>query len=485
MRRFLIVLGVMMAALLQTLDATIVNVALPTIQGNLGASIDEGTWVVTAYVIAAVIVIPITPWLQLRLGRKQYFLISIAGFTAASMACGLVGSIDELIIFRIVQGLFGGGLLVTSQAILRDTFPASQFGLSQAIYTIAAVVGPSAGPTLGGLLTDNVSWRWVFDVNVVPGIIAFVILLALLRNPAKAQKKAIDLTGLFSLAIAVGSLQFLLDEGERRDWFNDPSIVLCALLAVVGGAFFTWWELRGTNDPIVDLRILRNRAVIIGVLLAMANAALVFGQLLILPQFFDGLGYTATQEGMLIALRALPIMLLTIPIGRIVASGRIPSSWMIAGGLAVAGFGSIGFSQNVAVQTSFGTVGPWLALTGIGISFVFTPLLVSVLGAVPRTDSAKAGSFISLALQLGGSIASASMVTLLDRREAFHSTVLDGTATLAQPAVSQFMTHGTPAQLAQIIAAQSAALSYADCFFVLGIIAIVCAPLAFLLRRKV
>jgi DHA2 family multidrug resistance protein len=346
-------------------------------------------------------------------------------------------------------------------------------------------VGPSAGPTLGGILTDNVSWRWVFDVNVVPGAIAVFILLSLLRNPQKAQKKPIDLTGLFSLAIAVGSLQFVLDEGERRDWFSDPTIMACALLALVGGAFFTWWELRGTDHPIVDLRILRYRAMIVGVLLAMANAALVFGQLLILPQFFDGLGYTATQEGMLIALRAIPIMLLTIPIGRLVSSGKVPMSWMIAGGLAVAGYGSIGFSQHVTTQTSFWTVGPWLMLTGIGISFVFTPLLVSALGAVPRSESPKAGAFISLALQLGGSIASASIVTLLDRRESFHSNVLDGNATIASPAVAHFLANGgTAADLSRIIGAQSAALSYADCFFALGVIAIVCAPLAFVFSRK-
>lgn len=473
----------MLAALLQTLDATIVNVALPTIQGNLGASIDEGTWVVTAYVIAAVIVIPLTPWLQTRLGRKQYFLLSIAGFTIASVACGVASSIQELIAFRIVQGLFGGGLLATSQAILRDTFPPKQLGLSQAIYTIGVVVGPSAGPTLGGILTDNVSWRWVFDVNVVPGVIAFLILFAVLRNPGEPQKRPVDLIGLASLAIAVGSLQFFLDEGERRDWFNDPVIVLCSLLAVLGAVTFTWWELRGTSNPIVDLRVLRNRAVIIGVVLAMANAALVFGQLLIIPQFFDGLGYTATQEGLLIAVRALPIVLLTIPIGALVSKNIIPSSWMIAGGLAVAGAGSVGLARVLTVQTSFGVAVPWLILTGIGISFVFTPLLVSVLGAVPRSESPKAGAFISLALQLGGSIASASMVTLLDRRESFHSTILAAHLTRANPMVDQFLAHGTLNQLSTLMTAQSAALSYADCFFALGTIAIVCAPLAFLVRR--
>jgi DHA2 family multidrug resistance protein len=485
LRRVLIVTGVMLAALLQTLDGTIVNVALPTIQGNLGASIDEGTWVVTAYIIAAVIVIPLTPWLQNRFGRKQYFLLSIAGFTVASLLCGLAGSIEELIVFRVVQGLFGGGLLATSQAILRDTFPARQLGLSQSIYTVGAVVGPSTGPTLGGLLTDNASWRWVFDVNIVPGIVAILILLPLLRNPPRTKASGFDGVGLGFLALGLGSLQYVLDEGERNDWFNDGLITLLSSTAVAGLASFAVWEFRGTKRPIVDLRVLATRGVACGCLVAMVNASVVFGQLLIMPQYLTSvLGFTATQDGLLLALRAIPVMLMTIPIGQIANSPRVDPRVLIAGGLLASGGGLVGLGFTTTSGTAFSSIVPWLLLTGLGISFVFAPLLVAVLRGVPLADSPKAGAFISLALNLGGSIASASLVTLLDQREAFHSTILGANATLARPEISRFVAqHGLPS-LALLVGRQSQSLAFADTFFALGAFAMCLSPLAFALAGR-
>jgi len=485
MRRMLIVGGVMLAALLQTLDATIVNVALPTIQGNLGASIDQGTWVVTGYIIAAVIVIPITPWLQNRFGRKQYFLVSIAGFTFASLLCGLAGTIQELIIFRVVQGLFGGGLLATSQAILRDTFPPQQLGLSQAIYTVGAVVGPSAGPTLGGLLTDNVSWRWVFDVNIVPGIFAIALLLPLMRNPARTQTRGFDGVGLAFLAVGLGSLQYVLDEGERNSWFQDGTILLLTCTAAAGLIAFVVWELFGTANPIVDLRVLLKRSVGIGCLIAMVNASVVFGQLLILPQYLTSvLGFTATQDGLLLALRALPILLLTIPLGAIANSPRVDPRMLLGAGLAIAGIGVVWLGYLTTAATDFGSLMPSLLLTGAGVSLVFTPLLVAVLRCIPPAESPKAGAFISLALNLGGSVASASLVTLLDQRESFHGSIVTAHATLAHPAIVQFIHTEGLERLTRLFARQSAALAYADMFFVLGAFAVVMAPLAFALPRK-
>jgi len=475
----------MLAALLQTLDGTIVNVALPTIQGNLGASIDEATWVVTAYIIAAVIVIPLAPWLQNRFGRRQYFLVSIAGFTLASLACGLAGSIEELIVFRVIQGLFGGGLLATAQSILRDTFPPSQLGLSQAIYTVGAVVGPSCGPTLGGLLTDNASWRWVFDVNVVPGIVAIVLLLPLLKNPARQATSGFDGVGLALLATGLGSLQYVMDEGERNDWFNDGTITALTCTALAGLAAFVFWELKGTSRPIVDLRVLARRGVAIGCLVAMVNAAVVFGQLLLMPQYLSGvLGFTATDDGVLLALRAIPIMLLTIPVGALVNSGRVEPRLLIALGLACSGGGVIGLGFATTSATPFGAIVPWLLVTGVGISFVFTPLLVAVLRGVPPAQSPKAAAFISLSLNLGGSISSASLVTLLDRREAFHASVLAAHETLARPQVVAAIAQGRLAQLSALVARESAALTYADLFFMLGAFAIVLAPLAFALPGR-
>ncbi len=483
-RQALVVGGVMLAALLQTLDSTIVNVALPTIQGNLGASIDEGAWVVTAYIIAAVIVIPVTPWLQTRFGRKQYYLVSIAGFTIASLACGFASSIEELIVFRVVQGLFGGGLLATSQAILRDTFPARQLGLSQAIYTFGAVVGPSAGPTIGGVLTDNFSWRWVFDVNVVPGVVAILLLAPLLRNPTKPRASAFDGIGLALLAIGLGSFQFVLDEGERNDWFSSGAILGCTVAAVTGIAAFVVWELKGTKTPIVDLSVLFRRNVAIGCVIASINAAMVFGGLLVLPQYLSGvLGFTATQDGYLLALRALPIFLLTIPIGLFVNSGRIDPRYLLAGGLATGGAGLIGLAYVTTSNTEFGTMVPWLMLSGAGIAFVFTPLLVAVLRTVAPADSPKAGAFISLALNLGGSVASASLVTILDRRETFHGSVLGDAITRSNPQVAALLAQPNGlVELAAFVRREAATMAYADSFFILGAVAILFAGLAFALK---
>ncbi len=485
-RRLLIVTGVMLAALLQTLDGTIVNVALPTIQGNLGASLDEATWVVTAYIIAAVIVIPLTPWLQNRFGRKQYFIASIAGFTFASLACGLASSIDELIVFRVVQGLFGGGLLATSQAILRDTFPPSQLSLSQAIYTIGAVVGPSSGPTLGGLLTDNFSWRWVFDVNVVPGVIAIALLVPLLRNPTRQKVTGFDGIGLALLTVGLGSLQYVLDEGERNGWFDDGTIVGLSLTAVAGLIAFVVWELKGTANPIVDLRVLSKRGVAVGCLVAIVNACVVFGQLFLMPQYLTGvLGFTATQDGLLLAVRALPVMLLTIPVGMLVSTGKIDPRLLIALGLSLAGASVIGLGFATTSTTEFGTIVPYLIVTGCGISLVFAPLLVAVLSSVSPAESPKAGAFIGLALNLGGSISSASLVTLLDQRESFHSTVLGAATTLSHPIVADAIARGGLARVVAIVDKESANLSYADTFFAIGAFAIVFAALAFALPGRV
>ncbi len=484
-RRLLIVAGVMLAALLQTLDGTIVNVALPTIQGNLGASIDEATWVVTAYIISAVVVIPITPYLMNRFGRKQYFLTSIIGFTVASLACGLASSIDELIVFRVVQGLFGGGLLATSQAILRDTFPPKQLSLSQAIFTIGVVVGPSSGPTIGGLLTDNVSWRWVFDVNIVPGIIAVALLVPLLRNPTRQKVTGFDSIGLALLAIGLGSLQYVLDEGERNGWFEDGTIVGFFVAAVVGLVAFVIWELKGTANPIVDLRVLSKRGVAIGCLVAIVNAAVVFGQLFLMPQYLSGvLGFTATQDGMLLAVRAIPVVLLTIPVGALVSSGRIDPRFLIAGGLVLSGAGVIGLAFVTTSTTAFATLIPYLIATGCGISFVFTPLLVAVLGSVAPQESPKAGAFIALSLNLGGSISSASLVTLLDQRESFHSTILGAQTTISHPVVANAIAHGGIGRVAAIVGKESANLSYADTFFAIGGFAIVFAGLALALPAR-
>lgn len=483
-RRWFVVAGVMLAALLQTIDLTIVNVALPTVQGNLGASVDEATWVLTGYVIANVVVIPLTPWLQLRFGRKNYFLASIAGFTLASVLCGFATSLTALILFRVVQGAFGGGLLAVAQVVLRDTFPPEQLGLSQSIFALGTILGPSVGPTIGGVLVDNFSWPWVFDVNLVPGIIAFVLLWRYMRDNARPQRTRVDVAGIVLLTIAVTCMQYVLDQGQHDDWFSDQSIVLCTFLALVATGAFVWWELR-VAQPIVDLRILRQPAVTAALAIAGALAGVVFPALLLLPQFtVEDLGFTSTLAGILIGIRSIPVLLLTLPVARLTSMPKVDLRWMIGGGLAIAGIGLLWAAGRITTQTDLGTLVLPLLVIGTGSAFVYSPLLVATMRAVAPEAAPKAASFIVLAFQLGGSISSAGIVAFFDRREQFHQAALAAEVTLSRLPVAQFLEHGTPAQLAAAVSAQAAALSYADAFLVTGVLALLATPSALLLARK-
>ena len=241
--------------LLETLDSTIVNVALPTIEGNIGASIDEGIWIVTGYIISNVVAIPLNPFLTKLFGRKAYFATCIGGFTVASLLCSTSHDLATLVAFRVLQGAFGGGLIATSQVVMRETFPPQAIGLSSALFAMALILGPAFGPLAGGYLTDNFSWQWIFTVNIIPGTLATIVIVALLQNPVAPQRVKIDWLGVGLLALGLGSLQVLLDNGERNDWFSDPSMVLAGSLALMALSAFAWWQWSGTKAPAVDLHV--------------------------------------------------------------------------------------------------------------------------------------------------------------------------------------------------------------------------------------
>ncbi|HEY5256782.1 MAG TPA: DHA2 family efflux MFS transporter permease subunit, partial [Candidatus Baltobacteraceae bacterium] len=439
LRRWLVVVGVMSATLLQVLDATIVNVALPTIQGNMGANFDEGAWIVTAYIIAAVIVIPLTPWLQQIFGRRQYYVGAIVGFTITSALCGLSTSLDELVFFRVLQGLCGGGLIATGQAIMRDTFPAKELGKSQALVSIGAIVGPSIGPTLGGILTDALSWNWIFYINVIPGVASALLCAMLLRNPPKRGKVSFDGMGLALMATGLGCLQYVLDEGERYDWFNDRNILTVAVVAIVALISFVYWELKVVKNPIVDLRILtRNRTVAIGCLLAMSLAIGLFGGVILAPQYQQSLlNFTATLSGESILIRALAIGLMTPVTLFLLNRMRVRPMILIAAGFLIVAYANFATAAVVTTQSTFETFVAPLFVGGIGFGMIFVPLSVAVLSSVQGIDTQKATSLQSLCQQLGGSIATASLVTLLDRRSAFHLDALAGNINLGSVAVAR------------------------------------------------
>ncbi len=485
LRRWIIVLGVMLAPLMETIDSSIVNVALPTIQGNLGATLDESAWIITGYLVANVIVIPLTPWLATRFGRRQYFTATIIGFTIVSALCGLSGSIEALIVLRIVQGLFGGGLIATAQATLRDTFTTAEVGLSQGIFAVIILVGPIIAPMLGGYLVDAASWQWIFFINVVPGVISAVVVGTMLRNPTEPAAAGVDTGGIVLLTLALGSLQFVLEEGERRDWFSSASIVIAAVTAAVGGVAFALWELFGTREPIVDLRILRYRTVSVGVVLAAGIAATLFGTTFVLPQYTQGiLGFTAFGSGELLLFRALPIMLIAPVVAGLVGAGRVDVRAAMATGYLLTAIGSYLIAGMTSSSTSFTQLLPGLVIGGLGTAMLFIPLLIAVQTSTSSDDAPKASSFITLAFQLGGSVASAMLVTLIDRRADFHAQIIGANLTLDHPAVRNALQAISPSQLAAMATAQAQTLAFADVAYAAAAIAAILIPIVFLLQRS-
>ncbi len=485
LRRWVIVLGVMLAPLMETIDSSIVNVALPTLQGNLGATLDEAAWVVTGYLVANVIVIPLTPWLQTRFGRRQYFTATIIGFTAASALCGISGSINELIALRVAQGLFGGGLIATAQATLRDTFTSEEVGLAQGIFAVIILVGPILAPMLGGYLVDAASWQWIFFINIVPGVLSAYVIATMLQNPSDPEPSSVDITGIAFLTLALGSLQFMLEEGERRDWFGDTSIIIAAALAAAGSAAFVAWELWGTRTPIVDLRVLRYRTVSAGVVGAMGIAATLFGSVFVLPQYTQNvLGFTAFDSGELLLFRALPVMLLAPVVAGLVGAGRIDARIAMATGFVLNAAGSWLIAHQTTSSTPFTNFLPGLILGGLGTAMLFIPLLIAVQTATTPEDAPKASSFITLAFQLGGSVASALLVTILDRRGDFHLDVLGAGITSAVPVLRGSFGTLTPQALYALVLAQAQTLAFADVAYAVAIVAVIMIPTVFLMARS-
>ncbi len=476
--------------MLEIVDTTIVNVALPNIQGNFGVPVDQGAWIVTGYIIANVIVIPITPWLQLRFGRRAYYFASIAGFTIASAMCGFSGSFSALVFWRIIQGLAGGGLISTSQAILRETYPLSEQGKAQGIFSMGVIVGPTLGPLLGGILTDQLSWRWAFFVNIPIGILSAALVWNYLRNPAAAQRKQLDWIGLGLLAVGLGSMQFVLDQGQQYDWFSDPTIRIFSILALGGLASFVIWTLR-SKIPVVDLHILRYRAVAAGCGLAMVLGVSLYGSVIILPQYVqNALGFTATMAGELILVRALAIGALT-PLTAILASrGKVDTRYMIGAGFVVLGISNWLLAGVTTSLSGFWSFGAALALSGVALSQIFVPLSITVLGSVPPKEVPAASAFFNLSRQIGGSIATAALVTILVRGFAIHQDALAGEITLHASAITAYLqshggqySTGALQSLGAMVAAQAQVLSFADTSRWVAIVSILLSPLVFLLRR--
>jgi MFS transporter, DHA2 family, multidrug resistance protein len=491
LRRVIVSVAVIAATLLEVIDTTIVNVALPNIQGNFGVPVDQGAWVVTGYIIANVVVIPITPWLAARFGRRQYFFASTIIFTIASLMCGIAPSFGSLVFWRIVQGLGGGGLISTAQAILRDTYPLNEQGTAQGIFAMGVIVGPALGPVLGGWVTDNLTWRWAFYINLPVGITAATLIWNYLRNPSEPQHdKRLDWVGLGLLALGLGSMQYVLDQGQQYDWLSDPNIRLFTALASVGLVGFVGWTLRSAI-PVVDLHVLRLRQVAAGSLLGAVLGISLYGSVLILPQYLqNSLGFTATMSGETILVRAAAIMLFTPVTAALAQRGTIDPRISAAIGFVLLGISNWMLAGVTTPNSDFGTFVAALVLSGIGLSQIFVPLSVTVLGGVPDKEVPATSAFFNLSRQVGGSIATAVLVTLLVRGITFHQTDLASAVNLASaPTATYLQQNGgersTTAlvNLENLVSGQASVLSYADTSRVVAIITIALAPLVLLLRR--
>jgi DHA2 family multidrug resistance protein len=489
--RWLMLLGVALAALMEVIDSSITNVALPHIQGNLGATTSEAAWVVTAYSIANVITMPLAVMLGDMFGKKSYFIFSVIGFTIASMACGFADSLITLVMARVVQGLFGGGLLAKAQAFLFEGFPPAKQGMVQGIFGICVIVGPVLGPTLGGWLTDNYNWRWIFFINLPVGIISwFVCQLNLPRDAKKEEKSAaqalskpIDWWGITTLSVMLGTFQYVLEKGQDEDWFSSRTICWCAVAAALGFVGFLTQELR-TKYPAVNLRIVRYRSVAIGLLFQLVVGFVLFGVNYVLPNFAQVmLGYTAFQAGLLQVPSACVTGFMFPIVGGL--TGKVDARIMVCTGIVFLAASNL-FLAPVTLDWGWGNFLTSSLMRGFGVVLVFLPLTLAAVGDCPTEDIQTAASLLSLVRTLGGSIGIATLAFLLTRRIDFHRTVLvENVTAYSQATLSRinalsgaFLSQGGTAGDARThamavidgqVTQQAAVLSYADLAWMLAI----------------
>jgi DHA2 family multidrug resistance protein len=411
--RYLIAFAVTLASVLELVDTSIVNVAIPHMMGNLGATLDEVAWVSTGYIVANVIVLPLTSWLSDRFGRRNYYTGSILLFTLASFFCGAARSLEGLVLWRVIQGVGGGALISTAQAILFDVFPVRERGTAMAIFGMGVMVGPTLGPTLGGWITDNYSWPWIFYINVPLGLLAATLTSRSVPEPAHLVRRTrVDWLGLAFLILGIGALQILLERGESKDWFEAREIIVEAIVAGVGAVAFIWHELT-TRNPIVDLRILRNRQLAGGVAFAVILGFALYSSVFALPVFLQNLlGYSAWDTGRVILPGALASAFTMALMGRL--SGRFDARLLVSIGVLL-------FMWSMWLHYHFTTaIGrndlllP-MVLRGVGLGFIFVPLTGAAVADLRPDQLAQGTGLFNLARQLGGSFGIAVTATLLTR----------------------------------------------------------------------
>jgi DHA2 family multidrug resistance protein len=496
--KYLIAITVSIASVLELLDTSIVNVAIPHMMGNLGATLDQIAWVSTGYIVANVIVLPITGWLSAYFGRRRYFAGSIALFTAASFMCGNAHSLTALVFWRIIQGLGGGALLSTSQAILYEEFPREEYGTAMAIFGVGVMVGPTLGPTVGGYITDAYGWPWIFYINIPFGMLALAMTMTFIRDSLHQLKVSrVDYIGLLLLALGIGTLQTMLERGERLDWFQSKQVITLALVSAGSLVSFVWHELT-TEDPVVDLRILKSRQLAVGVVFGLVLGVCLYATVFVLPVYLQTLQhFTANQTGLVILPGALASAFTMATMGR--TAGKFDGRVSILAGVGVFALSMwkhAHFTTDSGMSDFF-----WpLIFRGIGLGLIFVPLTNLALADLPMSKIPNGTGLFNLMRQLGGSVGIALSATLVQRFSAIHRADLMQNVTAYSfatqarlSAIQQgLIAQGTPLSQAPekalmvlngLVTRQALMLSFDQLFLLFGSCFVLSLPLLLLMHK--
>jgi DHA2 family multidrug resistance protein len=497
--KWLVTVTVMTGAIMAALDTSIVNVALPFMRGNLGASVEEITWVTTGYILSNVIIMPIIGLLSNRFGRKRFYMLSVVFFTLASALCGLAWDLSSMVVFRVLQGIGGGALIPVSQAVLRETFPPEEQGMAMGIYGLGVVMGPAFGPTLGGWLTDNFSWPWIFYINVPVGIINLLLVQRFMVDPPymTRDRGSMDLPGLLLMTVGLGSLQLMLEKGHREDWLESPLIQVLAVLSVAGMALFIWREL-AVKRPAVDLRLLKNITFATGTFLGGALGIALFASLFLVPLFLQQLlGYPAMDSGLVLMPRSLAMALAMPLAGRLY--NRLGPRLLIAMGLLISAYSFWDFGR-LSLQVGFWDLLVPQIWQGLGFGMIFVALSTVSLANVPHPQITAASGLYNVVRQVAGSVGTAWGATALTTSTIAYRSELTQHLTPYGTAVSQWLSSVSaglvsrggqvaqaPAQALRLLEGQlerqAMMLAFNKIFFMFLVMFLVCLPLALLLRR--
>jgi MFS transporter, DHA2 family, multidrug resistance protein len=501
---WLIGVVVALAAFMEVLDTSIANVALPYMAGSLGVSNDDSTWVLTSYLVSNAIVLPISGWLAVTFGRKRFFMVCLAIFTVSSVFCGMAPSFGLLLLFRAMQGAGGGGLQPMAQAIMADTFPPEKRGLAFALYGITAIVAPTVGPTLGGWITFNYTWRWIFFINLPVGLLTLGLVFRLIEDPPylsrlKAAGVKLDYIGIAFLTLGVGALQIMLDRGEDDDWFGSHFIVTLAIVAAACLLSLVIWEWFNKH-PIIEVRLFRNFNYLSSNVMMFTLGIMLFSSLVMMPLFLQTLlGYTAELAGLVLSGGGL-VLLFAMPIvGQLTT--RVQVRYIIAFGWLCLAIGMYYSTQQIDLKISFVSAS-WLRIIQvIGLGFLFVPITLAAYIGMPAEKNNAVAGMINFMRNMGSSVGTSMVTTLLDRRSQYHQSILVGHTALGNQSFRNLVSgstqlymhsgmsqpdaqHRAYASIYQAVQAQAATLSYIDTFMVLAVGSAIMFVLSFLLKKN-